>query len=87
VELTAAVIREQGVDFAVVLVTRQATQPGSREATARSMQPLFPGHPVVLCSQDSRGTPSYFGRRDLVQFLASVFMEQLPWKKYRSNAA
>lgn len=80
-------IREQGVDFAVVLVTRQATQPGSREATACNVQPLFPGRPVVLCSQDSRGTPSYFGRHDLVQFLANVFMEQLPWKKYRSAAA
>lgn len=86
-ELTAAVIREQGVEFAVVLVNRQSTQPGTREATARSVQPLFPGRMVLLCSQDSRGTPSYFGRRDLVQFLANMFMEQLPWKKYRSNAA
>jgi len=87
VEITAAVIREQGVEFVVVLVTRQATQPGSREATARSVQPLFPGRPMVLCSQDWQGTPTYFGRRDLVQFLANVFMEQLPWKKYRSVAA
>lgn len=86
-EITAAMIREQGVEFAVVLVNRQSTQPATRKATARSVQPLFPGRPVVLCSKDSRGTPSYFGRRDLVQFLANVFMEQLPWKKYRSVTA
>ena len=86
-EFTAAVIREQGVNFAVVLVTRHATQLASREATARSVRPLFPGLPVVLCSQDSQGTPSYFGREDLVRFLVNVYLEQLPWKKYRSNAA
>lgn len=86
-EFTAALIREQRVEFTVVLVARHATQPGSREATARSVQQLFPGLPVVLCSQDSQGTPSYFGRRDLVQFLASVFLEQLPWKQYRSVAS
>lgn len=86
-EFTAALIREQNVEFAVVLVTRQAMQPGSREAAVRSAQTFFPGRPVVLCSQDSRGKSTYYGRRDLVQFLARVFFEQLPWKKYRTAAA
>jgi hypothetical protein len=35
--------------------------------------------------QDSRGTPRYSGRRDLVNFLANVFIEQLPWCEYRLN--
>jgi hypothetical protein len=87
VEFTAALIREQNVEFAVVLVTRQAMQPGSREPTIHSAQILFPGHPIVLCSQDSRRKPTYYGRRDLVQFLARVFLEQLPWRNYHTTAA
>jgi len=43
---------------------------------------LFGGIPVVAMEQDGRGVPTYFGRRDLVRFLASVPMEAIPWKCY-----
>jgi hypothetical protein len=43
---------------------------------------LFGGIPVVSMEQDGRGVPTYFGRRDLVRFLASVPMEAIPWKRY-----
>jgi hypothetical protein len=33
---------------------------------------LFGRIPVVAMEQDSRGVPTYFGRPDLVRFLASV---------------
>jgi hypothetical protein len=42
----------------------------------------FGAMPIVLMAQDSKGTPTYFGRPDIVSFLANVFVEQIPWMKY-----
>lgn len=86
-EINAAVVKEQGVRFVVVLVKQQAIQPANRDAAQRSFSPLFPGNLIVLCAQDSRGVPSYYGRPDIVKFLATIHISQLPWKKYRSAAA
>ncbi len=78
-----AVIREQGVTFALVVVKHHVVQ--SRFEAARaitSFQPCFPGVPIVLVGQDSRGTPTYFGRPDIARFIASVSMSAVPWKTY-----
>ena len=45
------------------------------------------GCPAVLMAQDSRGVPRYFGRRDIVNFLANVLPEQLPWREFTLRAA
>ena len=86
-EITAAVVNEQGVRFVVVLVKQEAIQPSNRDATQRSFSSLFPGDLIVLCAQNSRGVPSYYGRTDIVKFLANIDIRQLPWKKYQSAAA
>ena len=82
-KVQGAVVKEQGVTFAVVVVKRHAigNQASARQAAA-SIAPLFPGLPLVLMSQDSRGVPTYLGRQDIVNFLASVPMEAIPWKEY-----
>ena len=46
---------------------------------------LFPGVPVVLMAQDAQGTPTFFGRKDIVQFLASVPLGSIPWREYSVN--
>jgi len=82
-----AVIREQGVTFALVVVKSHVVQ--SRFEAGRaimSFQPYFPGLPVVLAGQDSRGTPTYFGRPDIARFMASVPMSAVPWKSYSVSA-
>lgn len=82
-----AVIREQGVTFALVVVKSHVVQ--SRFEAARAIsafQPYFPGLPVVLVGQDSRGTPTYFGRPDIARFMASVPMSAVPWKTYSASA-
>jgi hypothetical protein len=78
-----AVIREQGVTFAVVIV-KQHVIGNSIEArrTIAAFQPVFPGLPIVLMAQDSRGTPTYYGRQDIARFLASVPLKAIPWKQY-----
>jgi hypothetical protein len=42
----------------------------------------FQGLPIVLASQDSRGVFEYQGRRDIVDFLASIDPSRIPWKHY-----
>jgi hypothetical protein len=81
--LEGAVVKEQGVTFAIVIV-KQHTLSNSSSAgkAAASFGPLFPGLPIVLMAQDSHGTPTYWGRPDIVRFLAGVSISRIPWKKY-----
>lgn len=77
-----AVIREQGVTFAIVVVKPHVVQ-SHAEATAaiRSFVPVF-RVPVVLMAQGSGGRPTYFGRQDLARFLSGVPFHSIPWKEY-----
>jgi hypothetical protein len=82
----AALIREQGVTFAVVVVQRGVIErPEDREATRRSLVRAFGFGQIVLMEQDLSGTPRYHGRRDLVNFLTNCYLEQLPWSRYSIN--
>ena len=84
-QFEGALLREQGVKFAIVIV-KQHVLNCSTQATKTSNQ--FRHHfacPIVLMAQDARGVPSYRGRRDLVRFLANVPMRAIPWKKFTLN--
>ncbi len=82
-----AVIKEQGQTFAVVIVKKHVLNNHSEanQAIQTFQQQAFPGIPVVLMAQDSRGVPTYFGRKDISKFLANVPMSAIPWKKYTLN--
>jgi hypothetical protein len=84
--IQGSVIREQGVTFAIVVVKRHVVD-DSHESnqTIGAFSRYFPGMPVVLMAQDSSGTPTYFGRRDIVNFLANVSISRIPWKEYTFN--
>lgn len=78
-----ALIKEQGVKFAIVIVKRHIIN--SRHNANRvvlSFQPAFPGVPVILMSQDFRGTPTYYGRHDIVNFMKNVPLQCIPWQKF-----
>jgi hypothetical protein len=86
VRFQGAVIKEQGVTFAVVIVKQHVLNISSEANDAiASFQPLFPGIPLVLMAQDSRGTPTYYGRRDIVNFMADVPMSSVPWRDYTTR--
>ena len=51
----------------------------------RTFSGAFPGMPVVLMAQDSRGTPTYYGRPDLSRFLANTPLGAIPWRRYTLN--
>jgi hypothetical protein len=78
-----AIVKEQGVTFGIVIVKESAIRDSS---TANDLIPQFQAMlgvaPVVLMAQDSRGTPKYYGRKDVVGFLANIDFRRIPWKRY-----
>jgi hypothetical protein len=87
-QLEAALVKEQGQTFAVVVIRSSVHGGGDRalREAAQSFQPVFPGVPIVLMWQDSRGVPTYWGRPDIVQFLSRLDISQLPWQRWSATA-
>lgn len=82
--IDGAVIREQGVVFAIVVVKPRVTQYTATIVEAqRQYAAIFPNMPIILMSQNEQGDPRYVGRKDIVNFLKTVKLEQIPWKQYR----
>lgn len=84
-EFEGSVITEQGVTFAIVVVKRHVidNRIEADELIQSFRMRVFEGMPVILMAQDSRGIPTYYGRDDIVKFLASIHPGRIPWKKYR----
>lgn len=82
-KVQGAVINEQGLTFAIVVVKKHIVDSQSLSKDAiNSFASLFPNMPITLMAQDSRGTPHYRGRNDIVKFLANVNPSRIPWKEY-----
>ena len=78
-----AVIREQGVTFAIAVVQRSVLDNAARRDRAlQEFHSVFGGIPVVLMAQDAHGVPTWYGRRDLTAFLSNVPLEAIPWQRY-----
>ncbi len=78
-----AVIREQGVSFALAVVKRSVVDsPSHRDQALSQFAQVFSGLPTVLMAQDAGGRARYYGREDLVGFLKDVPLEAIPWHTY-----
>jgi hypothetical protein len=85
-QIEGAVIREQGVTFAIVIVKPHVIQNTCEaDRTIAAFSPVFPSLPVILMGQDHRGVPTYYGRRDISSFMASVPPHAIPWRRYEVN--
>lgn len=85
-QITGSVVKEQGVTFAVVAVKGYVLNfNNNANDLINCLKYYFPGIPIVLMAQDYNGTPTYYGRRDIVNFLANIPFEWIPWKKYTFN--
>ncbi len=84
-----AVVTEQGVEFAIAVVRKSVLDtPSARDQAIVEFSAAFGNLPTVLMAQDARGVPNYYDRSDIVDFLASVPMEAIPWRQYTlQNAA
>jgi hypothetical protein len=78
-----AVIAEQGVTFAIVVVRQGVlSNTAERDKAVGDFHGFFGGIPVVLMEQDSRGVPTWYGRPDLTRFLQNVQVGAIPWRRY-----
>jgi len=78
-QFDGAVVREQGVTFAVVVVQKYAVENVNEARSAmRGFAPLFPGMPIILMGQDASGRETYFGRPDIARFLSQISSSRLP---------
>lgn len=79
-----AMIEEQGVTFAVLSVAQGALQDVlERDKLLAAFKRVFRGIPIVLVSQDSPAVPMYYGRSDILNFLADIPLAAIPWEDYR----
>ncbi len=85
-QIEGAVVKEQGITFAIVIVKQYVLNSTSEcQKALLSFQSYFPGMPIILMAQDSSGTPTYYGRKDIAAFLANIPMSSIPWKRYTFN--
>jgi hypothetical protein len=85
-QFEGAVVKEQGVTFAIVVVKPNVLNSSMQcDETRQGFRSIFPGMPIILMAQGSRGAPTYQGRTDIVKFLANLHPSRIPWKKYNYN--
>ena len=81
--ISGSVIIEQGVTFAIIAVKPEVTAYTVKSTRfRRQIMRFFPGMPIILMSQDEDGTPHYYGRKDIVEFLETVPLQNIPWREY-----
>lgn len=80
-----AVLKEQGVTFAVVRVTQDVLDGTAAylEEVRSSFAPLFNGIPVILMARDRRGRATFHGRSDIARFLSTIRPGAIQWIDYR----
>lgn len=85
-QFEGAVIKEQGITFAVVIVKPYVlNNPTEAQSAILSFRNFFPGMPIILMAQDSSGRPTYLGRADIVRFLSGISFSRIPWKRYTAS--
>jgi len=78
-----ALIKEQGVTFAVVAVKDHIiTNRTEADRAVAGFQMEFGCPTVIMGAHNHR----LYGRRDLVNFLSRVSISRLPWKRWRRAA-
>lgn len=79
-----AIIKEQGVTFAILIVKPSVIRSTYEQRNMRNLLSSTFGYdtPIILMAKNSRGIPTYQGRKDIVNFLAKVHPSRIPWKSY-----
>ena len=83
--LDGAIVTEQHITFAIVIVKSHVIDSSSSsESMRKSLSTIadFNGLPLILASQDAKGLFTYQGRPDIVKFLAAIDASRIPWKHY-----
>ena len=86
--LQAAAISLLGRRMLVVLAGMELLRsPGEADMLIADLRPRFGGVEVVLMAQDDSDAPHYHGDAELVDLLADVHIDRMPWKSYPVGSA
>ncbi len=78
-----AKITEQGITFGIVIVKESVLRDSQATTQMQGFgKRAFGSIPIVLMAQDHRGTPTYKGRKDIVNFLANIRPERIPYSEW-----
>lgn len=82
-KILAAAISLRGINFVVVVAPMSlVSSPGEADMAIEDLQPYFGGVPVVLMAQNDEDLPSYYGDSQLVDMLAAIPIDKMPWQEY-----
>ena len=83
-QFEGALVKERNTTFGIVIVKSYilSNKTEADKLIASFQEQIFVGIPVVLMAQDTKGTPTYYGRKDIVNFLAHIPLASIPWKQY-----
>ncbi len=82
-QVQAAAVSIQGHRMLVVLVPRELVQSaGEADMLVADLRPRFGNVDMLLMGQDDDGAPHYHGDAGLVDLLADVPIDKMPWKSY-----
>lgn len=76
-----ALVKEQGITFGIVVVKPATLQSSERDMLCQQYGSRL-GAPTVIMAQDSRGTPTFYGRPDIVRFLSRISISRIPWREF-----
>ncbi|WP_088226747.1 hypothetical protein [Desulfosporosinus sp. FKB] len=82
-QITGSVVNDQGVKYAIVLVDHDVVQNISQnEEAINAYRHLFPGMPIILLGRDWQGKSTYYGQKDIVDYISQIDPQRIPWRRY-----
>lgn len=82
-QIEGAIVKEQDITFAIVVVKPHIIQSRSETKEARNAYShVFPDMPIILMGKDSQGKATYNGQKEIVRFLAQTDPRRIPWRRY-----
>jgi hypothetical protein len=84
---TGALVNVRRMKFGLVQVEKAvADNPAEADKIIAAFKPVFPNLPVAVIALDSEGfSLGQQGPADVVEFLGSVDLTRVGWKKYNVN--
>lgn len=82
-QVRGAIVNDQGVKFAIVTVKHNIVTDISENTEAlNAYRHIFPDMPIILLGRDLEGKSAYYGPGEIVNFLATVDPQRIPWRHY-----
>lgn len=82
-QIEGAIVKDHGIKYAIIVVNHDVVQhAGKNEEAINAYSHLFPDMPIILLGKDWQGKSTYYGRKDIVDFISTVDANRIPWRRY-----